>query len=121
MSRIIVSPVQSSLCSMPPVTLTPSPTHKHACPSVFSFSDDGEDGAETSDRESPGKKKRGPKKKKETKKKEKEGKTTKARKRKKLVSRSISNITFFNKFHLKLCFHHFNLSLVRSKLNTFVS
>ncbi|MCI4377369.1 hypothetical protein PGIGA_G00202870 [Pangasianodon gigas] len=48
--------------------------------------DDGEDGGETSDRESLGKKKRGPKKKKETKKKDKDGKTTKARKRKKIDS-----------------------------------
>lgn len=69
--------------------LTHPPTHKRIPPSVFSFSDDGEDGGEISDRESLGKKKRGPKKKKETKKKDKEGKTTKARKRKKIVCRSI--------------------------------
>ncbi|KAI5609911.1 chromodomain-helicase-DNA-binding protein 3 isoform X1, partial [Silurus asotus] len=48
--------------------------------------DDVEDGGETSDRESMGKKKRGPKKKKETKKKDKDSKTTKARKRKKIDS-----------------------------------
>lgn len=85
----------------PPLTPTPPPTHKHTCPSVFSFSDDGGDGGETSDRESLGKKKRGPKKKKETKKKDKDGKTTKARKRKKIVRPSIM---FFNKVPLNVAF-----------------
>lgn len=68
------------------------------------FSDDGDDGGETSDRESLGKKKRGPKKKKETKKKDKEGKTTKARKRKKIVWHSSISIMFFNNVHLNIVF-----------------
>lgn len=59
--------------------------YTYTCLSVFSYSDDGEDGGEISDREILGKKKRGPKKKKETKKKDKDGKTTKAHKRKKIV------------------------------------